>query len=184
MMTCKKHVEPKTYTTRPVDERPDREMRVYDLLEKLNIPYTRVDHEAMYTIEECHNVDKVLGIDICKNLFLCNAQKTKFYLLMMPGDKKFVTRDFCKQINSPRLSFAPPEYMESYLGLTPGSVSIMGLMNDHENRVQLVIDKAVIEKTLIGCHPCNNTASLSLSTSDVLNKFLPYTGHDVIYVNL
>ena len=183
-MTCKKHIDLTTYTTRPTDERLAKETKVYDLLEELNIPFTRVDYEAMNTIAECHDVDTILGIDICKNLFLCNAQKTKFYLLMMPGNKKFVTRDFCKQINSPRLSFAPPEYMEAYMDLTPGSVSILGLMNDHDHHVQLVMDQEVAEKDLIGCHPCINTSSLSLPTQDVLNKFLPHTGHDVIYVSL
>ena len=103
---------------------------------------------------------------------------------MMPGHKKFVTRDFCKQINSSRLSFAPPEYMETYLDLTPGSASILGLMNDHEHHVQLVMDQEVVDQPLIGCHPCINTSSLTLSTNDVLNKFLPYTNHDVLYVNL
>lgn len=183
-MTCNKHIDPTTYTTRPTDTRLEKEMKVYDLLEELKIPYIRIDHDAMDTIEDCHDVDKILGIDICKNLFLCNAQKTKFYLLMMPGHKKFVTRDFCKQIQSPRLSFAPQEYMEAYLGLTPGSVSVLGLMNDHDKHVQLVIDHEVANKALMGCHPCINTSSLCLSTQDVLNKFLPYTGHDVMYVNL
>ena len=126
----------------------------------------------MNTIDECQDVDKFLGVEICKNLFLCNSQKTKFYLLMMPGHKKFVTRDFCKQINSSRLSFAPPEYMEAYLDLTPGSASILGLMNDHEHHVQLVMDQEVVDQPLIGCHPCINTSSLTLATNDVLNKFL------------
>ena len=171
-MTDRKHIDPTIYTTRPTDERLEKENRVYDLLEELSIPFVRIDHDAMNTI------------DICKNLFLCNAQKTKFYLLMMPGHKKFVTRDFCKQINSSRLSFAPPEYMEAYLDLTPGSASILGLMNDHEHHVQLVMDQEVVDQPLIGCHPCINTSSLTLATNDVLNKFLPYTNHDVLYVNL
>ena len=120
-MTDRKHIDPTIYTTRPTDERLEKENRVYDLLEELSIPFVRIDHDAMNTIDECQDVDKFLGVEICKNLFLCNSQKTKFYLLMMPGHKKFVTRDFCKQINSSRLSFAPPEYMEAYLDLTPGS---------------------------------------------------------------
>ena len=172
-MTDRKHIDPTIYTTRPTDERLEKENRVYDLLEELNIPF-----------DECQDVDKFLGVEICKNLFLCNSQKTKFYLLMMPGHKKFVTRDFCKQINSSRLSFAPPEYMETYLDLTPGSASILGLMNDHEHHVQLVMDQEVVDQPLIGCHPCINTSSLTLSTNDVLNKFLPYTNHDVLDVNL
>lgn len=183
-MTDRKHIDPTIYTTRPTDERLEKENRVYDLLEELNIPFIRIDHDAMNTIDECQDVDKFLGVEICKNLFLCNSQKTKFYLLMMPGHKKFVTRDFCKQINSSRLSFAPPEYMETYLDLTPGSASILGLMNDHEHHVQLVMDQEVVDQPLIGYHPCINTSSLTLSTNDVLNKFLPYTNHDVLYVNL
>ena len=165
-MTDRKHIDPTIYTTRPTDERLEKENRVYDLLEELSIPFVRIDHDAMNTIDEC------------------NSQKTKFYLLMMPGHKKFVTRDFCKQINSSRLSFAPPEYMEAYLDLTPGSASILGLMNDHEHHVQLVMDQEVVDQPLIGCHPCINTSSLTLATNDVLNKFLPYTNHDVLYVNL
>ena len=183
-MTDRKHIDPTIYTTRPTDERLEKENRVYDLLEELNIPFIRIDHDAMNTIDECQDVDKFLGVEICKNLFLCNSQKTKFYLLMMPGHKKFVTRDLCKQINSSRLSFAPPEYMETYLDLTPGSASILGLMNDHEHHVQLVMDQEVVDQPLIGCHPGINTSSLTLSTNDVLNKFLPYTNHDVLYVNL
>lgn len=172
------------YTTRPSGSRSEVEMKVYDLLEKLDISYLRVDHDAMYTIDDCQNIGEILGIHICKNLFLCNTQKTKFYLLLMPGDKKFVTREFCKQIQSPRLSFAPPEYMEAYLGLTPGSASILGLMNDHDHHVQLVIDREVANQAILGCHPCINTSSLSLPTRDILDKFLPYTGHEAIYVDL
>ena len=145
-MTDRKHIDPTIYTTRPTDERLEKENRVYDLLEELSIPFVRIDHDAMNTIDECQDVDKFLGVEICKNLFLCNSQKTKFYLLMMPGRKKFVTRDFCKQINSSRLSFAPPEYMEAYLDLTPGSASILGLMNDHEHHVQLVMDQDVVDQ--------------------------------------
>lgn len=162
-MTDRKHIDPTIYTTRPTDERLEKENRVYDLLEELNIPFVRIDHDAMNTIDECQDVDRLLGVEICKNLFLCNSQKTKFYLLMMPGRKKFITRDFCKQINSSRLSFAPPEYMKAYLDLTPGSASILGLMNDHEHHVQLVMDQEVVDQPLIGCHPCINTSSLTLS---------------------
>lgn len=163
-MTDRKHIDPTIYTTRPTDERLEKENRVYDLLEELSIPFVRIDHDAMNTIDECQDVDKFLGVEICKNLFLCNSQKTKFYLLMMPGHKKFVTRDFCKQINSSRLSFAPPEYMEAYLDLTPGSASILGLMNDHEHHVQLVMDQEVVDQPLIGCHPCHQ-------------HFQPHIGH-------
>ena len=127
--------------------RLDKEIRVYDLLDKLGIAYQRVDHEATMTMEACEEVDRILGDDttICKNLFLCNRQETNFYLLLMPGDKPFKTKDLSAQINSARLSFAKPEYMEKYLDITPGSVSVMGLMNDHDKKVQLLIDKDVMK---------------------------------------
>lgn len=167
------------YTGRPLSEegRLPKEIRVYDLLDSLGITYQRVDHAAVDTIEACHDVDQLLGIEICKNLFLCNAQKTKFYLLMMPGEKKFRTALLSKQIQSSRLSFAEPEYMEQFLDITPGSVSILGLMNDKACQVQLLIDKDVLDHEYIGCHPCINTSSLRIPTADILEKFLPAVKH-------
>lgn len=177
----------KIYSSRPGDTsgRLCKEIRTYDLLDKLQIPYLRVDHDAAATVADCHDADKILGIHICKNLFLCNSQKTNFYMLMMPGDKKFKTALLSKQINSSRLSFAGSEYMEKFLDITPGSVSILGLMNDTDRRVKLLIDKDVISNhEYIGCHPCINTSSLKIKTQDILDKFLPATGHDYTLVVL
>ena len=164
--------------------RLDKEMKVYDLLDSLHIPYERTDHEAAGTMADCLEVDRILGVIICKNLFLCNRQKTKFYLLMMPGDKPFKTKDISAQIGSARLSFAGEAEMEAYLDITPGAVSIMGLMNDTDNRVQLLIDKPVMESELLGCHPCVNTSSLRMKTRDVIEKFLPAVHHAPIVVDL
>ena len=164
--------------------RLSKEMAVYDLLEKLEIPYLRLDHEAAASVEACHNVDEVLGIHICKNLFLCNAQKTDFYMLMMPGNKKFKTKELSAQIHSARLSFAGPEYMEEFLNISPGSVSVMGLMNDSGKRVRLLIDKDILRDEYVGCHPCVNTSSLKIKTEDILDKFLPYVEHDYTAVEL
>lgn len=164
--------------------RLSREMEVYGLLKKLMIPYKRMDHKAMATIEDCKEVDKVLEITMCKNLFLCNSQKTQFYLLMMPGDKKFKTKELSGQIGSARLSFASAEAMEEYLHISPGAVSVMGLMNDHEGHVRLLIDEDVLKEEYLGCHPCVNTASLKIRTEDVLKKFLPYVKHEYTVVQL
>lgn len=174
------------YHGRPADMagRPDKEIRVYDLLDSLGIEYDRTDHEAAMTMEDCNEIDRILDVIICKNLFLCNRQKTKFYLLMMPGDKVFKTKDISQQIGSARLSFAGAEEMEQFLDITPGSVSVMGLMNDTENHVQLLMDKPVAESELLGCHPCVNTASLRMKTRDVMEKFLPAVHHDAIVVDL
>ena len=166
--------------------RLDKEIRVYDLLDKLGIAYQRVDHEATMTMEACEEVDRILGDDttICKNLFLCNRQETNFYLLLMPGDKPFKTKDLSKQINSARLSFADESYMEEFLDITPGSVSIMGLMNDTEGKVQLLIDEDVMKDPYFGCHPCINTSTLLMKTSDVKEKILPALNHEYQVVEL
>lgn len=161
-----------------------KEIKVYDLLDELQIPFERVDHAEADTMEICSKIDTVLGTDICKNLFLCNRQKTDFYLLMMPSNKPFKTKDITKQLGCSRLSFAGAEYMEQYLNIKPGSVSVLGLMNDTENNIQLVIDKEVIENDTIGCHPCVNTSSLKIKTNDILNKFLPAVHHSPIIVEL
>ena len=164
--------------------RLDKEIRVYDLLDSLGIEYVRTDHEQADTMEACNEIDAILQVTICKNLFLCNRQKTNFYLLMMPGDKPFKTKELSSQINSARLSFASPEDMERLLDITPGSVSIMGLMNDKENAVQLLVDEDVLQGEYFGCHPCINTSSLKMRTKDVFEPFLPAVHHDMITVHL
>ena len=173
------------YTTRPDKEgRLEKEIRVYDLLEKLDIPYERIDHEATRSIDSCEEVEKILNIKTGKNVFLCNSQKNKFYMLIMFGDKKFKSGDISKQIDSSRLSFADEEYMEKFLDIKPGSVSILGLMNDIHNNVQLLADKDILKEEFVGCHPCINTSSLKIKTEDVFNKFLPSVNHEVIYVDV
>jgi len=165
--------------------RLDKEVRTYDLLDSLGITYERVDHEAAETMEACEAIDRILApAVICKNLFLCNSQKTKFYLLMIRGDKKFKTKEISGQINSPRLSFAGPEFMEQYLDITPGSVSVMGLMNDKELNVRLLVDEDVLKSEYVGCHPCINTSSLRIKTTDVFEKFVKAVNHDYTVVTL
>ena len=174
------------YNGRPEDTsgRKEKEIKVYDILDSLHIPYIRADHEAVMTMEACEEIDKALGMEICKNLFLCNSKKTKFYLLMIPGDKHFKTKEISHQINSPRLSFAPAEFMEKYLDITPGSVSVMGLMNDPDNQVQLLVDEDVLKGEYLGCHPCINTSSLRLKTKDIFEVFTKAVHHDYIVVKL
>ena len=171
---------------RPVsgEGRLPREMRTYDFLDGLGIRYQRTDHERADNMEACSVIDAVLGVVICKNLFLCNRQKTAFYLLMMPGDKKFKTKELSAQINSARLSFAEPADMLKYLDIEPGAVSIMGLMNDHDRAVRLLIDEDVLKDEYVGCHPCVCTSSLKLRTRDVTEIFLPATGHGYETVHL
>ena len=174
------------FTGRPADcsGRLEKERRAYDLLDELGIPFQRTDHAPADTMEVCNEIDAVLDVLICKNLFLCNRQKTKFYLLMMPGDKPFKTKDLSKQLGVARLSFGSAEDMERLMDLTPGSVTVLGLMNDTEHQVQLVVDRDVLEQQWFGCHPCINTSSLKMKTSDVVEKLLPAMGHELIQVAL
>ena len=180
------YIDPVRYEGRPdnVPERLEKERRCYALLDELQIPYARVDHAHADTIEACEAVEQVLGERICKNLFLCNRQKTQFYLLMLEGEKVFKTKDLSRQLGVARLSFAAPADMEKYLDITPGSVSVLGLMNDTENAVQLVLDKQIAEAARIGCHPCINTSTLAISMRDILDKFLPAVHHAPIVVDL
>ena len=169
---------------RPLQNRSETEENTYHFLDQLQIPYWRADHATTATIEECLEVEKALGVKICKNLFLCNSQKTAFYLLMMPGDKAFKTKNLSKQIGSARLSFADEASMMQYLSIHPGSVSVLGLMNDTKNHVKLLIDRDVLDNEFFGCHPCLNTSTLKIKISDLTDVFLPAVNHDYTIVEL
>jgi Ala-tRNA(Pro) deacylase len=164
---------------RPADctGRLDKEIRCYDLLDRLGVSYQRIDHVEANTMEACAAIDEALNATICKNLLLCNRQCTSFYLLMIPGDKVFKTKDLSAQIGSSRLSFASAEHMLELLDITPGSVSVLGLMNDKENRVQLLMDEDILKGEYFGCHPCINTSSLRIKTKDLIEKILPAMNH-------
>ena len=164
--------------------RLEKEIRCYDLLDSLGVSYQRIDHEPAMTMEICARIDETLQATICKNLLLCNRQCTAFYLLMIPGTKVFKTKDLSAQIGSSRLSFADPEYMERYLDITPGSVSVLGLMNDRENHVQLLIDEDVLKGEYVGCHPCINTSCLRISTADLMQTVIPAMHHQPRMVQL
>ena len=174
------------YKGRPLEQggRLQKEIACYDLLDQLGISYFRVDHEHADTIEACHAVETVLQSAICKNLFLCNRQKTNFYLLLMEGEKVFKTKELSKQLGVARLSFADAEDLQRLLNITPGSVSILGLMNDTQGQVQLLMDRPIYESKTVGCHPCINTSSLCIETKDLLEKFLPHVRHTPIVVDL
>lgn len=161
-----------------------KELAAYDFLESLGVDFERVDHAPAMTMEICAEIDKILGATICKNLFLCNRQQTDFYLLMMPDNKPFKTKNLSQQIGSSRLSFATPKHMEQYLNITPGSVSVLGLMNDTENKVTLLIDTDVLKDDFFGCHPLINTSSLKIKTKDLTEKIIPALGNNFKTVEL
>ena len=161
-----------------MEGRQEREIRAYRLLDELGVDFVRTDHfdEPATTMEACEKIDAILNVKICKNLFLCNRQKTNFYLLIMPGDKPFKTKELSGQLGISRLSFGEPEYMEKYLDLLPGSVSVLGLMNDHDRKVRLLVDEDLMEEEQFGCHPCVNTSSIRFSTRDLFDRVLPAMG--------
>lgn len=172
---------------RPADlsDRTEKEIRVYDFLDSLDIEYFRLDHAPAFGSEEelCREIENSLGARICKNLFLANRQRTKFYMLMIPDHKVFRSGDISKQAGSSRLHFAESEYMEELIDCSSGSASVMGLMNDTEHRVQLLVDDDVINSEYVGCHPCINTSSLRIRSGDIFDKFVKATGHDFITVH-
>lgn len=166
------------------DRRTPREQRVYELLDRLGIAYEYVDHPPAMTMEDCLEIDRILDAVICKNLFLCNRQQTQFYLLMLREDKRFRTAEVSKEIGSARLSFGPKEYMERFLDLSPGSVSVLGLMNDSGSRVQLLMDEDILRGGFFGCHPCVNTTSLRLRVSDLTDRILKEIGHELMLIKV
>ena len=172
------------YNGAPAESRSDVENRVYAALAQLEIPFTRVDHEPAFTMEDCAAISEALDVHICKNLLLTPRNRSAFYLLCLPAEKPFSTKDFSKLIGSSRLSFATEEDLVALLGCRAGSASVLGLMNDTEHRVTLAIDRTVAQDEWFGCHPCKNTSSLRLKTRDVLEKFLPDTGHEAVIVDL
>lgn len=177
-------ITPLSHNTRPEGELLPQEAACFQLLETLGIDYDRVSSEPADTMEKCAEIDRVLGMPICKNLFLCNRQKTQFYLLAMGPDKPFHTKDLSAQIGSARLSFASEEQLWELLHCTPGSATVLGLMNDTEHAVRLLMERDIYEAEYFSCHPCICTSSLKIKTSDILNVFLPYTGHDVTVIDL
>ena len=182
-------MEPKTlseevHNTRPSDKRIPSEESVYDLLEELSIEYLRTDHPPTATMEECAAIGRRLNVSICKNLFLTNRQETVFYLLLMPGTKPFKTKDLSKQIGSSRLSFAGADHMLRLLDITPGSVSVLGLMNDRENAVHLLIDRELLRDEWLCCHPCINSSTVKFSMADAMNVLIPALGNDLQFVEL
>jgi len=175
------------FSGRPLDvsDRTEKEVRVYDYLDDLSISYSRLDHAPAFGSETelCDEIERSLGAKICKNLFLSNRQRTKFYMLMLPEHKVFKSSDISRQAGSSRLHFAESEYMEDLIGCSPGSASVMGLINDTEHRVQLLVDDDVINAEYVGCHPCINTSSLRIKSEDIFEKFVKATGHDFIVVH-
>lgn len=177
------YIDQTVYTGRPGGRRSDVEEAVYDKLDELGISYTRVDHDHADTMEDCLLVESTLGARICKNLFLCNRRQTRFYLLMMHGNKPFKTKYLSAQLGCARLSFADEGHMAEYLHTIPGSVSALELMFDEGGAVQLIIDRALLEDEYISVHPGLSGSTLRLTREDLL-RFVRSVGHKPVTVDL
>ena len=177
------NIDKTLYTGRPSDECSEVEMAIYDKLDSLGIEYKRADHDHTDTMEDCLLIESVLGAKICKNLFLCNRQKTSFYMLLMPGDKPFKTKFLTSQLNCARLSFAEADKMQEYLHTIPGSVSALELIFDTDNNIQLVIDNDLMKDDYICGHPGINTSTVRLLREDML-KYVQAAKHEPTFINL
>ena len=166
-----------------IDSRQEKERKCYDFLSKLGIDYEVVDHEEASDMDRCREIESVLGVKICKNIMLCNRQESRFFIFMMPGDKKYITKEFSKKIGMSRLSFAKEKYLKEFLNVSSGSVSVLALLNDTDNKVELVIDRDVIQQDHIRCHPCVNTSTLKIKTEDFLNKIIPALKKEVMIID-
>lgn len=175
------YIDPVIYRGRPEERRSATEEKAYDVLDALGIEYERMDHAPAFTMEACEEIDRLMDMKACKNLFLTNKQKNRFFLVVICGDKRFITKDMSAQLSLPRLSFAQPDVMEELLGCSPGSVSILGLANDMAAKVTLIVDEDVPKQEFFGCHPCLNTSSLKMKSEDIFGKFIPSTGREPIY---
>lgn len=178
------YINEKLYSVHPDTTGTPKEMAAYLLLENNGVDYLRAEHSEAATIELCHEVEKVIGAEICKNLLLCNRQQTDFYLLLIPGNLNFKTKYLSAQIGSSRLSFASGEQMEKLLNVSPGSLTVLSLMFDTEKRVKLLVEKSLLDKKYFACHPCVNTATVKFATEDLFSKILPTLGREYKTVEL
>ena len=160
----------------------DTQRKVYAALERLGIPFARIDNDPAVTMEDCAAVDAALGVPTVKTLLLCNRQQTMFYLYVMPGDKPFVTKDFGAALQISRVSFAPAEMLHEFLGTEVGATTPLSLVADPEHRVRLVIDRAAVAPESIGCPDGTTTCYMRLATADLLEKYLPATGHEPTFI--
>lgn len=151
--------------------------KIYEALEKLQIPFQRVDTDEAITMEDCVTIDEKLDMNVVKTLFLCNRQQTVFYLFITVGNKPFHSKAFSNTLDVARISFAPAEQMESILGTKIGAATVFSSLLDTENKVRIVFDKEVIAEKWYGCSDGTTTGYMKVRTEDICKKFLPYTNH-------
>ncbi len=156
---------------------------IYQILQQLEISFEKFEHPAVYTVEEAAKYDRGIDAGKSKNLFLRNAKGDTHYLVVMESTKRLDLKKLALVLGESKLSFASPERMMQYLGLTPGSVSPFGLINNTDKSVKVIVDRGLRKYERLGYHPNINTATLVISTED-LKKFLAWTGNTITYLEL
>jgi Ala-tRNA(Pro) deacylase len=158
--------------------------KVYETLEKLQIPFERVDTDEVITMEDCAAIGEKLHMNMVKTLFLCNRQQTDFYLFITIGNKPFRSKDFSNMLGISRVSFAPAEQMELMLGTKIGAATVFSSLLDTENQVRIVFDKEVLAEKWYGCSDGTTTGYMKLQTEDICKKFLPFTNHTLSVIEV
>lgn len=167
-----------SYNYSPDNFKTELQKKVYDTLNELSIRYERVDTSEAITMEDCLEIEKKLNVKMVKTLFLCNQQKTKFYLFVTTSSKRFDSKIFSRQLQISRVSFANEELMLSKIKTKIGSATIFGLLMDETKEVQLVIDKEVLNEEYYGCSDGTTTGYMKITTKDILDKVIPCTNHE------
>jgi len=175
------------YVSEIVNEKPkefenETQRMIYEALEELKIPFDRVENDFMISMEDCEAVNKKMNTRMAKNLFLCNRQKTEFYLFITKDNKHFNTKIFSKAMGISRVSFAPEETLTEYLGTKIGATTIFSLVYDKDCKVHLVIDKDVLEEKFHACNDGTNNAHIKITTKDLMEKYLKYTKHEPVII--
>jgi Ala-tRNA(Pro) deacylase len=159
------------------------ESAVYDRLNALGISFTRHEHPPVPTVEEAETHWAGIDATHCKNLFLRNQKGNRHYLLIVPHAKRVDLRAVAEQIGDGKLSFASPERLKSHLGLTPGSVSPFGLINDRDHVVRVFLDRDLKSAARVSFHPNINTVTLTIAAADFF-RFLDASGNTVQYLSV
>ncbi len=165
------------FTTSPEEYKNKIQEIVYRTLDELSISYERVETDEAITMEDCIEIDKKLNMKMVKTLFLCNRQETNFYLYITTGDKKFDSKKFSQELEISRVSFAKEGKMNEMLGTRIGAATIFSSLIDNDLKVQIVIDKDVLNEEYYGCSDGTTTGYMKIKTDDIINKVLPYSKH-------
>ncbi len=174
----------KVFDGAPEDKRGELETKVYAEFKELGIDFKRVDNDEAISMEECVEISNTWGAEIRRTVVVCNRQTTNYYLVVMPADKRFDTKTFAHNMECARVSFASEEDMIKILGVSHGNASVVSILNDKDNMVQVVLDKDVADDEYFACNVGINTTHIMFKTDDLINKFLVKEEHNPKIIEL